>query len=61
MSNNRQRNKTTFGAKANVEKVTEKTPVSKPFETEFAIETDAQAGKQSKAQREDQNSWFAGE
>ncbi|MDQ0245451.1 hypothetical protein J2S09_003028 [Bacillus fengqiuensis] len=59
MPNNQQRNKTSFGA--NVGKANEKTPVSKPFETEFAIETDAQAGKPSKAQQEDQNSWYAGE
>ncbi|WP_078409787.1 hypothetical protein [Priestia abyssalis] len=59
MSNNQQRNKPAF--RANAQKVNEKTPVSKPFETEFAIETDTQAGKPSQAQKEDQNSWYAGE
>lgn len=59
MTNEQQQNKTAFGA--NVQKVNGKTPVSKPFETEFAIETNIQAAQPSPAQKEDQNSWYAGE
>lgn len=59
MPNNQQRNKTMFAA--NAQKANEKTPASKPFETEFGIETDVQARKLSQAQKEDQNSWYAGE
>ncbi|HWO96824.1 MAG TPA: gamma-type small acid-soluble spore protein [Bacillus sp. (in: firmicutes)] len=59
MANNEQQSKAVFGA--NIQKVNEQSSASKRFKTEFAIETDVQTDKQSKAQREDQNSWYAGE
>jgi hypothetical protein len=59
MGNNQQPNEREW--KANAEKTSRTSASSNRFETELAKEQNIQATELSKAQKEDQNSWYAGE